>query len=213
MRLAWRQRRVSARSECSSTFWADLEISLNLFTSLGFFSTAALLLFFAPFLLPLSQLSQAFIRIFPFSRGLFEDKVANFWCSLNVVVKLRQIASTQALARLSAVITLGAVLPIVADMVWVSWQLGRGIHGQLGGSKDQPLSPSKVSGPAPTIKLLPHALFASSMGFFLFSFQVHEKSILLPLMPLTLILIGKQPGLAGQDFEWALLLNNMGTFR
>ncbi|CRK28273.1 hypothetical protein BN1723_018345, partial [Verticillium longisporum] len=25
-------------------------------------------------------------RIFPFARGLFEDKVANFWCALNVVI-------------------------------------------------------------------------------------------------------------------------------
>jgi alpha-1,3-glucosyltransferase len=51
------------------------------------------------------------------------------------------------------------------------------------------------------------------MAFFMFSFQVHEKSILLPLMPLTLLLVGKQPGLAGQDFEWAVLLNNIGSFR
>lgn len=127
------------------------------------------------------------------------------------MIKLREIASVQTLARVSAVITLGAVLPIVAGMVWVSWQLGSAEeHSASRNGKEQA---SRLSSPAPSIKLLPHALFASSMAFFLFSFQVHEKSILLPLMPLTLLLVGKQPGLAGQDFEWAVLLNNIGSFR
>jgi alpha-1,3-glucosyltransferase len=29
-------------------------------------------------------------RIFPFARGLFEDKVANVWCVLDLVVKLKR---------------------------------------------------------------------------------------------------------------------------
>src|SRR5436190_11904063 len=32
---------------------------------------------------PILQLSQSIHRIFPFARGLFEDKVANLWCSLH----------------------------------------------------------------------------------------------------------------------------------
>lgn len=28
-------------------------------------------------------------RIFPIGRGVFEDKVANFWCSFNVIYKLK----------------------------------------------------------------------------------------------------------------------------
>jgi alpha-1,3-glucosyltransferase len=179
---------------------------MHLFTSLGFFSVASLLIFFASFLYPLSQLSQALTRIFPFSRGLFEDKVANVWCSLNVIIKLREIASIPTLARLSAVITLGTTMPIVLGVAWVSWQLRQGATGSQAPK-------NTLRSPAPTIKLLPYALFASSMAFFLFSFQVHEKSILLPLMPLTLLLAGKQPGLAGQDFEWIMLLNNVAAFR
>ncbi len=34
-----------------------------------------------------------------------------------------------------------------------------------------------------------HSLCISSLSFYLFSFQVHEKTILLPLMPLTLLII------------------------
>lgn len=168
----------------------------------------ALLVCFSPFLYPLSTLQQALYRIFPFQRGLFEDKVANVWCSLNVVVKLRQIFELSTLARLAALATLLTTLPIIAGLVWTSYNL-------------RPTKPSagvEITDEAghatpPTVKLLPHALFASAMAFFLFSFQVHEKSILLPLMPLTLLMAGKQPGLPGADYEWAVLLNNVGVFR
>jgi alpha-1,3-glucosyltransferase len=34
-----------------------------------------------------------------------------------------------------------------------------------------------------------YALINSSLAFFLFSFQVHEKSILLPLLPVTLLVL------------------------
>jgi hypothetical protein len=40
-------------------------------------------------------------RIFPIQRGLFEDKVANFWCCLDLFVKLRRnVPSSQHLVLL-----------------------------------------------------------------------------------------------------------------
>lgn len=64
------------------------------------------------------------------------------------------------------------------------------------------------------ISLLPHALFNSSMAFFLFSFQVHEKSILLPLMPLTLLMSGRSEiDVDGGTWEWGALINNAAMFR
>jgi alpha-1,3-glucosyltransferase len=51
----------------------------------------------------------------------------------------------------------------------------------------------------------------SSMSFFLFSFQVHEKTILLPLLPLTLLMSGAQPGTALHS--WGALGNNVAVFR
>jgi len=33
---------------------------------------------------------QALNRIFPLFRGLYQDKVANVWCAVNIVVKLRE---------------------------------------------------------------------------------------------------------------------------
>jgi alpha-1,3-glucosyltransferase len=40
-------------------------------------------------------------RIFPLARGLFEDKVANFWCASNVAIKWRTWFSVTGLARVS----------------------------------------------------------------------------------------------------------------
>lgn len=49
-------------------------------------------LVFAPLLVlgGREQIGQCLFRVFPFSRGLWEDKVANFWCAANVVVKFRE---------------------------------------------------------------------------------------------------------------------------
>jgi alpha-1,3-glucosyltransferase len=49
------------------------------------------------------------------------------------------------------------------------------------------------------------------MSFFLFSFQVHEKTILVPLLPLTLLLSGAAP--TEDAFLWGALGNNIGVFR
>ena len=76
-----------------------------------------------------------------------------------------------------------------------------------GGSKS-----SSNGTPCPTLALLPYALLTSSLSFFLFSFQVHEKSILLPLLPATLLLIGAESG-TGEDREWGILFNNVAVFR
>ena len=109
----------------------------------------------------LVQLDQAVHRIFPFARGLFEDKVANIWCALNVVVKLKNypIATLQ---RLSLLATLAAISP-----------------------------PCLLLFLRPKHDMLLPALASTAWGFFLCSFQVHEKSVLLPLLPMTLMLASR----------------------
>uniref|UniRef100_A0A8C7ZSB4 Alpha-1,3-glucosyltransferase n=1 Tax=Oryzias sinensis TaxID=183150 RepID=A0A8C7ZSB4_9TELE len=64
-----------------------------------------------PFLSDPVQALQVVRRIFPVARGLFEDKVANTWCSLNVLIKIRTLMSSDAQLYLSLVFTLLAVLP------------------------------------------------------------------------------------------------------
>lgn len=128
------------------------------------------------------QLSQMVHRIFPFARGLFEDKVANFWCALNTVVKLNRIEHIIALPRLSAYFTFMAILPSMVVLFG-----------------------------CPRPHLLPYAFASSAFGFFLFSFQVHEKSILLPLLPMTLLL-GSKKGMSKEYRAWIGFANNLAMF-
>eukprot|EP00752_Nemacystus_decipiens_P008931 g7973.t2 len=109
----------------------------------------------------LSSLGQVARRLFPFSRGLFEDKVANLWFCADVVLKLRRRLAVPQLAKLALVSTLSFLVPVGAELL-------------------RPLRPL-------TARRLVLALFNSSMAFFLCSFQVHEKSLLLPLCPLAFL--------------------------
>lgn len=129
----------------------------------------------------LQQTAQLIHRIFPFARGLFEDKVANFWCALNVVVKLRKYPAAL-LQRASLLVTLAAITP-----------------------------PSIIIFLRPRKENLPLALATSAWAFFLFSFQVHEKSVLLPLMPMTVILAGNT-GLSKPTRAWVGFANLLGCW-
>lgn len=69
---------------------------------------------------------------------------------------------------------------------------------------------------SPAAAILPYTLVATSLAFFLFGFQTHEKSILLPLLPITLLMTTKDDRVAGggaaSDWAWAALANNVGMF-
>jgi alpha-1,3-glucosyltransferase len=98
--------------------------------------------------------------------------VANFWCALNTVFKLRRLETLIELPRLSLFATFVSILPSAL-----------------------------IIGAIPKKSLLPYALASSAWGFFLFSFQVHEKSVLLPLLPMTLLL-GSKHGLSKEYRAW-----------
>ncbi|KAJ8903852.1 hypothetical protein NDN08_000385 [Rhodosorus marinus] len=90
-------------------------------------------------------------RIFPVNRGLFEDKVANVWCSINPAIKLRNIFGKSTLLKLSGACTLVAILPS-CFMVWKY----------------------------PRPEVLVRALSICSLACYLLAYQVHEKQILIP---------------------------------
>lgn len=127
------------------------------------------------------QLAQLVHRVFPFARGLFEDKVANFWCAANVIIKLRKYP-TALLQQASLAATLASFAP--ANLILF-------------------FKPKK--------ELLPYAYAATAWGFFLFSYQVHEKSALLPLLPMTMLLAGKQ-GLGKDIRAWVGFANILGAW-
>ncbi len=67
--------------------------------SLGLTTVASFAFVFGPFYWAdgSSGVMQVLLRIFPLQRGLFEDKVANFWCALNVAYKMRSHLSADTL--------------------------------------------------------------------------------------------------------------------
>src|SRR5277367_1627446 len=101
--------------------------NIPLLTSLGLLVITTFTLVFLPFLLPNTVLNniisqnysaltnlanwrpeqwdlttpqQIFHRVFPFGRGLWEDKVANTWCATNILIKWRSLYSTPFLQKL-----------------------------------------------------------------------------------------------------------------
>ncbi|KAH7087212.1 ALG6, ALG8 glycosyltransferase family-domain-containing protein [Paraphoma chrysanthemicola] len=127
------------------------------------------------------ELSQSVHRIFPFSRGLFEDKVANIWCSIHTFHKLHRYPM-ELLQRSALVATSLAILP-----------------------------PCLIIFFKPKRQLLPLAFAGVSWGFFLCSYQVHEKNVLLPLLPMTLLLGGKE-GLLPSTRAWVGFANMLGIW-
>lgn len=63
----------------------------------------------------------------------------------------------------------------------------------------------------PRKELLPWAMASSAWGFFLFSYQVHEKTVLLPLLPMT-ILLGSNGGMGPDLRAWIGLANMLGSW-
>ncbi|KAJ2842034.1 Glucosyltransferase-like protein, partial [Coemansia erecta] len=84
---------------------------LLLFIKLGIAVVFTFGLHLLPWMQSTEQLTQIFIRVFPVARGLYEDKVANVWCALNVVIKLRSMFDTTDLLRLATAATSLAFLP------------------------------------------------------------------------------------------------------
>ena len=128
----------------------------------GATTIACFMLIWSPYLIS-GNWQQVMKRIFPIKRGLWEDKVSNFWLFVNLFIKVRTVASEQVLAFASIGI-IGAILMALA-IIWVY---------------------------KPNIKFM-HAEFICSMTFFLFAFQVHEKTLLLPLVPFALLIADFAP--------------------
>ncbi|NXV32789.1 ALG6 glucosyltransferase, partial [Rissa tridactyla] len=134
-----------------------------------------------PFCTDMAQIMQVLRRLFPIDRGLFEacmfssppPRLANIWCSLSVLIKIKNIVSPQTQLKLSFAVTFLSLLPTCIKLT---------VQPSLRGFK--------------------FALVSCALSFFLFSFQVHEKSILLVSVPVCLI-INEIPFMA----TWFLLVS------
>ena len=113
-----------------------------------------------PFLGSASDAAAVLRRLFPVGRQLYEDKVANVWCTLALLpgLKLKQRLPINVLLTLTTSMTLCSLLPPCALL---------------------------LARPSRRGFLL--CATACGLGFFLLSFQVHEKHVLLPLLPALLL--------------------------
>ncbi|XP_054787551.1 probable dolichyl pyrophosphate Man9GlcNAc2 alpha-1,3-glucosyltransferase [Prosopis cineraria] len=121
-----------------------------------------------PYLYSMESILEVLSRLAPFERGIYEDYVANFWCTSSILIKWKKLFTTQSLKLLSFTATVLACLPSMTQQI---------------------KSPSNQG--------FLYGLLTSSISFYLFSFQVHEKSILLPLLPASLLAV-EEPFL----FRW-----------
>ncbi|OCT84840.1 hypothetical protein XELAEV_18022997mg [Xenopus laevis] len=132
---------------------------LFLLFKIGVTVIASFALCWIPFLTETGQMLQVLRRLFPVGRGLFEDKVANVWCSLSTLFKVKKVLSSESQLQLSFLCTLLSVLPSCIKLT---------MH--------------------PSVRGFKFALVNCALSFFLYSFQVHEKSILLVALPVSLII-------------------------
>ncbi|XP_022148195.1 probable dolichyl pyrophosphate Man9GlcNAc2 alpha-1,3-glucosyltransferase isoform X2 [Momordica charantia] len=142
---------------------------------LGLVVLGTFAIIWSPYLHSVDDLLQVLSRLAPFERGIYEDYVANFWCTTSVLIKWKRLFSVKLLKFLSFTATLSACLPSMVQQI---------------------RTPSKQG--------FLYGLLCSSFSFYLFSFQVHEKSILLPLLPASMLALD-EPSLFRHFLHYALL--------
>lgn len=134
-----------------------LNYVVNKFNRLAIPVVTCFIIIWYPFMKSCQDVMQVVHRLFPLDRGIFEDKVSNVWCFINVFVKLKPLYSNEEMAKICLVTTAHAIFLPCADLF---------------------IRINK--------KKFVLCLINVSLGFFLFSFQVHEKSILLVAIPVAL---------------------------
>nr|CAB3221230.1 dolichyl pyrophosphate Man9GlcNAc2 alpha-1,3-glucosyltransferase-like [Phallusia mammillata] len=131
---------------------------LKKIVELGLTVLISFAILWAPFLSDVESASTVFQRLFPLNRGLYEDKVASFWCSVAPILKIKEMFEQQAIVRLCALTTLFFSLPSSLHLLC-----------------------------NPSFRNFKLSLVNVSLIFFLFSYQVHEKSILIPAVSACLL--------------------------
>lgn len=137
----------------------------------------------------LIMIRQILFRVFPFQRGLFEDKVGNFWCVSNLLIKYRDIFSLNQLTKLSLATTLISLAPPCLMVFY------KGLFQKDFNDQKRLLS-------------LIYGFAATAWSFYMFSFQVHEKSVLVPLLPSSLLYLLNDKNYVS-IIQW---INNSATF-
>jgi alpha-1,3-glucosyltransferase len=111
------------------------------------------LLIWLPWLGSTEDLQTVLAAIFPVHRGLYQLKVGNFWCITDTFLNWERHFNKSTLVALCFLTSLLASVPSMLSLIL-----------------------------RPTRKALVMGFATISLTFFMFSYHVHEKSILLPLL-------------------------------
>ncbi|KAL5713869.1 dolichyl-P-Glc:Man9GlcNAc2-PP-dolichol alpha-1,3-glucosyltransferase [Ranunculus cassubicifolius] len=142
---------------------------------LGLMVLGTFIVIWWPYLYSLNSVTEVLSRLAPFERGIYEDYVANFWCTSSILIKWKILFTTQFLKLLSLSLTMLTLLPSMIQQIRT-----------------------------PSDKGFLYTLLNSAFSFYFFSFQVHEKSVLLPLLPASLLAL-EEPRLYKWFTYFALL--------
>lgn len=129
----------------------------------GLSALITLLACFAPFLDSKELILLVLRRLFPVNRGLFEEKVANFWCTLSILTKFHRKHANEELFKFCLTSVAISLSPAVFGLIY------RGAKNRL------------------CITKFLYALSYVCLSMFLFSYHVHEKQILIPLLPIVFL--------------------------
>ncbi|KAK2156182.1 hypothetical protein NP493_1996g00021 [Ridgeia piscesae] len=173
-----------------SVRWSSF--SMKRFISLGIVVSMVFLLSFGPYII-LHQLGQVMTRLFPFKRGLCHAYwAANFWALYNIADKVAavigvrvglvspgvtQAAMTSGLVQQYDHAVLPSVTPVVTLACTVTSMLPYLIHMWR-----------HPTGPRGFLRGIVLCAFSS----FMFGWHVHEKAVLLIIIPLTLLAMTKK---------------------
>lgn len=75
--------------ESKRLYGGSFTTAMKKLTSLGIIVIGTFAAIWSPWLTSVEQVQQTLHRIFPIARGVFEDKVSNVWCVLNVLYKFK----------------------------------------------------------------------------------------------------------------------------
>lgn len=76
-------------NETQRLYGGDFYAALRKIAGLGIIVVGTFAVVWSPWLTSVEAAKQTLLRIFPVARGVFEDKVSNVWCVVNVIYKIK----------------------------------------------------------------------------------------------------------------------------
>ncbi len=136
---------------------------LSAYARWGFAALFTLLASFTPFLLSFEDFKAVLTRLFPVGRGLFEEKVGNAWCTVSIFTKIHRKLTHTTLFQWCLISVVLSLLPMLLGLITKGAQRRLNVTRFLLG------------------------LAYCCLAMFMFSYHVHEKQILIPLLPIAFL--------------------------